>query len=61
MDRVKSCAAPNTVRIFLLVGNRLLHDTLVRLSRLIKYSGCQPSIKRTLEKSPRHLLLFGSK
>jgi DNA-binding NarL/FixJ family response regulator len=31
MDRVKSCAAPNTVRIFLLVGNRLLYDTLLRL------------------------------
>lgn len=33
MDRVKSGAVPRTVRIFLLVGNRLLHDTLVRLFR----------------------------
>jgi len=33
MDRVKSCSAPNAVRIFLLVGNRLLYDTLVRLFR----------------------------
>src|SRR5262245_40693056 len=33
MDRVKGDAAARTVRIFLLVGNRLLRDTLLRLFR----------------------------
>src|SRR5215470_17767563 len=33
MDRVKSDTAARAVRIFLLVGNRLLRDTLLRLFR----------------------------
>jgi hypothetical protein len=33
MDRVKDDAAARAVRIFLLVGNRLLRDTLLRLFR----------------------------
>jgi len=33
MDRVKGDAAASAVRIFLLVGNRLLRDTLLRLFR----------------------------
>src|SRR5262244_342795 len=33
MDRVKSDTAARAVRIFLLIGNRLLRDTLLRLFR----------------------------
>jgi len=33
MDRVRSDTAARTVRVFLLVGNRLLRDTLLRLFR----------------------------